>query len=381
MEQKEHLRLIVIFLSIFCLCAVVASFKLLSSVFMPLTVAILLSLVFYPLCRKLNKLRIPWVVCVLIIIALAIIAIYIVGQLLVTSLSAVIASYPRYESKFTSIYQSICETFGIQYDYENTLWNNLVNSLNVRSALQSLAISLSSGLVTFVKTLLVVGLFVAFFLIEMPTLNKKMELMFAEQHKRSKLHLMAKKTIAEVTHYISIKFFISLITGILVGLSTFVIHMDFPIIWGFIAFTLNFIPSFGSIISWTVTTLFAVLQFYPHWGYAVYVGFMVLAINMILGNVIEPRWEGSDLGISPFMILVSLSFFGWMWGFVGMIMAVPLMVIIKIMCENNEHLSSFAILIGNGTPKSKKKKWQTRREEKQHAQKDDTTAKEITPQQ
>ena len=86
--------------------------------------------------------------------------------------------------------------------------------------------------------------------------------------------------------------------------------MDFPIIWGFLAFILNFIPNFGSIISWLVTTMFALLQFYPQWGYAIYVAAAVLATNMVLGNIVEPRWAGSDLGISPFIILVGLSLCG-----------------------------------------------------------------------
>ena len=78
----------------------------------------------------------------------------------------------------------------------------------------------------------------------------------------------------------------------------------------------------------------------------------VLAINFILGNIIEPRWEGSDLGLSPFIILVSLSFWGWMWGFIGMILAVPLTVILKIIFENTTVLKPVAILLGNSGKKN-----------------------------
>ncbi len=69
---------------------------------------------------------------------------------------------------------------------------------------------------------------------------------------------------------------------------------------------------------------------------------------MILGNIIEPRWEGSDLGLSPFVILISLAVWGWIWGPIGMILAVPLMVIIKIICENVSYLEKIAIFLGNG---------------------------------
>lgn len=75
----------------------------------------------------------------------------------------------------------------------------------------------------------------------------------------------------------------------------------------------------------------------------------MLAVNFILGNIIEPRWEGSDLGISPFLILVSLSLWGWLWGFIGMILAVPILVIIKIICENIQILNPIGVLLGNKT--------------------------------
>jgi predicted PurR-regulated permease PerM len=71
------------------------------------------------------------------------------------------------------------------------------------------------------------------------------------------------------------------------------------------------------------------------------------SVNMVLGNILEPRIEGKNLGVSPFIILISLSLWGYIWGFTGMLIAVPLMVIIKIVCENIDYLKGLAILIGN----------------------------------
>ena len=82
----------------------------------------------------------------------------------------------------------------------------------------------------------------------------------------------------------------------------------------------------------------------------------MLSVNMVLGNIIEPRTEGKHLGLSPFVILVSLSIFGWIWGFAGMIIAVPMTVIIKIICENVSFLHGIAVLLGNTTEPPKKKK-------------------------
>ena len=107
------------------------------------------------------------------------------------------------------------------------------------------------------------------------------------------------------------------------------------------------IPIFGSVISVGLTTIFSLLQFYPSWGKTLFILLFMTSVNMILGNILEPRIEGKNLGISPVIILISLSLWGYIWGFTGMLLAVPLMVIIKIVCENIDYLKGLAILIGN----------------------------------
>ena len=325
----------------------IAVLKVSATFTLPLVVAALLSFVFYPFCKKLNSFHIPWGLCICLVLLLALVVLFVVGNLLATSLATIVGAYSKYESRFTSLYKLFCNTFKIEFDEDSSLFVNLWNSLNVRTLVQNLAISLSSQVMSIAKITLVIALFIIFFLLELKTVKTKVNVAFPEQNVRSKIFAISSNIIKEVTHYISIKFLVSLMTGFLVFLLTVVINMDFPVIWGFIAFVLNFIPNFGSIFSWGITTLFALLQFWPQWGYVIYVGVAVLAVNMILGNFVEPRWEGSDLGLSPFIILVSLSFWGWLWGFVGMILSVPLTVIIKIICENVTLLHPIAILLGN----------------------------------
>ena len=152
--------------------------------------------------------------------------------------------------------------------------------------------------------------------------------------------------VAQIARYISVKFYISLLTGILVYLGTLLIGLDFPVIWGFIAFVLNFIPTFGSIISGILTSVFALVQFWPEPAPVILTVLLMLGVNMILGNIVEPKIQGRNLGLSPFVIIVSLSVWGWIWGFAGMVLAVPIMVVIKIICENIEILHPVSILLG-----------------------------------
>jgi predicted PurR-regulated permease PerM len=204
---------------------------------------------------------------------------------------------------------------------------------------------LSSGVISFSKTIFLISIMTAFILIEMRLTKRKMHYAFKDN--KAKISRISHQIINQTVRYISIKFFISLSTGILCGLASLIIGLDFPIVWGFLAFIMNFIPIFGSIISVGFTTLFSLLQFYPNWGKTVFVLVFMTSVNMILGNILEPRIEGKNLGISPVMILISLSLWGYIWGFTGMLLAVPLMVIIKIVCENIDYLKGLAIIIGN----------------------------------
>jgi predicted PurR-regulated permease PerM len=174
--------------------------------------------------------------------------------------------------------------------------------------------------------------------------------------------------------FISIKFFISLTTGLVVFLGTLVIGLDFPIIWGFIAFLLNFIPTFGSIISSVITVLFSVLQFFPHITPMILTALLVISVNTFLGNFLEPRIEGEHLDLSPFIILVCLSMWGWMWGFPGMIVAVPITVSIKIICENVSFLHPVAILLGND-PKNTAKEFSSPEKDRNTTESDDKSEK------
>ncbi len=356
MKQINYARSIFLLLLFVSFILFAAVLKLSSSVVIPITLAILLAFVFYPLIKNLHeKAHFPWIVGILVIAIIAIAAFYLIGNLLVVSIKSIINGLPKYEERFTAIYNIFTETFNIQVSSDQSIIETLWQSLEVRNFIQKSLVSVSNVLISSAKVILLVTLFVVFLLIEMRNMKEKVRSAFKTENAGEKIVMIASKTISQVTHYISIKFMISLLTGVLVGLSCFAIKMDFPIVWGFLAFILNFIPNFGSIASWCITTLFALIQFYPSWGYTIFIAVAVLAIDMILGNIVEPRWEGTDLGISPFVILVSLSVWMWMWGFIGAILSVPMMVIIKIICENIEFLKPVAILLGNNSEAKKTK--------------------------
>ena len=157
------------------------------------------------------------------------------------------------------------------------------------------------------------------------------------------------KIATEIQSYLGIKTVVSLATGLVLGIWAHVLDLDFPVLLGMIAFLLNYIPTVGSIIAAIPAVLLSVIQFgaFPH---AILVAGGYIAVNTIVGNIIEPRWMGRSLGLSTLVVILSLLFWGWAWGPLGALLSVPLTVGVKILLENTEDLRWAAILLDKGPP-------------------------------
>ncbi|MBQ0051472.1 MAG: AI-2E family transporter [Treponema sp.] len=331
--------------------------KTMDTFFKPLILSILFAFTFYPLIRKIHKnSKLPWWLSIVLVYFVFFVLFFLVLNLLSSSLRSIIDAAPRYNERFETIQQTLLSTFGqnseskfaslFNFDENASVIQNLRNQFNIIEALKTFALSFTSSIVGFMKSSFLVLLFSIFLLAEMKKSKQKVNDAFSDAN-RIRVKTILHNIITDVTHYISIKFIISLVTGLLSTLVCLIVGMDFPLIWGFLAFALNFIPTFGSIISSGMAIIFAIVQFYPSVFSVLFIAISFILINFVLGNVIEPRIEGENLGISPFVILVSLSLWGWLWGILGMILAVPFMVIVKIICENISYLNPIAILLGN----------------------------------
>ncbi|HEY5644549.1 MAG TPA: AI-2E family transporter, partial [Pseudomonadales bacterium] len=148
---------------------------------------------------------------------------------------------------------------------------------------------------------------------------------------------------ANVNRYIAIKTSTSLATGALVSLSLLLIGVDFPILWGLVAFLLNYVPNIGSFIAAVPALLLALIQLGP--GYAAAATGCYLAINIVMGNVVEPRYMGRGLGLSTLVVFLSLVVWGWLLGPVGMFLSVPLTMTAKIALESNPNSQWLALLL------------------------------------
>ena len=336
--------ILMLFLSVSVALAIL---KIAAQVLIPVVLAIFLSLVLLPIVALLNrKLKLPNIICIILVLLALILVVLVVGTVLVSSTRTIIEQYPKYEQRFLSIYRTFATMVELPFDQELSLFTNLWMQEGVRTFVQDFAISLSTKLFALVKDFLMIVLFCLFFMSEFRHFNTKMELAFTSIMP-NKIRSMITNITNQVTKYISVKFYISLLTGIIVYIGCIVVKVNFPILWGFIAFVMNFIPTIGSIISCFVTILFTLLQFWPSPVPVVLISIIMIGANTLLGNIVEPKIQGENLGLSPFIIIVALSIWGWIWGFAGMVIAVPIMVVIKIICENIEFLKPVSILFGS----------------------------------
>ena len=333
-------KLITVFLGLLTLMSLGAVLHILQPLFLPLVVAVLLSFILAPLVGRINS-KIPRILAVFMVIVLLIVALYGIGWFFYSSITAFISVLGYYQDRFNIIVREIILRYNLP--------SNLLEILQLSNGLRSGLLSISISFVSFAGQLIIVLFFVVFMLLENPLSEKKMELAFKNKGSaRDRIRRIIQKINSQITRYLSVKLGISLATGLLVGVTLYFIGLDFYLMWGFLAILFNFIPNIGSSFIMAATILMSFIQFYPDWNPIIATIIAMPIIQMVLGNFLDPKLQGNQLDLSPVVILVSLVFWGWIWGIAGMFLAVPLTETIKIICANVDILKPVSILMSSG---------------------------------
>ena len=154
------------------------------------------------------------------------------------------------------------------------------------------------------------------------------------------------KVLRDLQGYLAVKTYTSLTTGLLAGFGCWVLGVPYPVIFGLVAFVLNYVPALGSIIAAIPAVLLALIL--NGVVNALFVAALYAAINISIGNLLEPRIMGRRMGLSPLVVFLSLVFWGFVLGPVGMFLSVPLTMIVKILIEGTEDLRWLGVLLGPG---------------------------------
>ena len=303
--------------------------RLAKPVLFPFSLAIFLSFVLYPILDFLTRVKIPKFISILFILVITFLSIYLLSSLFYSSGKSFAAEFPKYGQKINSILLSIQERFELtQLRWEPINW---MEQLDLSKIGGFLLFSLGSFF-TFLSNLFLIFIFLVFILAGRGQTKTKISNSFSEDRALI-INEVINKIDSQVQRYLAIKTIVSLITGFLVTVVLMIFGVDFAIIFGFLTFILNYIPNIGSFIATTFPLAIAAFQFETLWP-AFWLMLILVIIQMLMGNFIEPRLMGKGLGLSPLVILFFLFFWGWLWGIPGMILAVPIAAIIKIVCNN-----------------------------------------------
>lgn len=314
--------------------------KLARPVLFPFFLAIFLSFTLYPVLDFLTRFKIPRSVAIVFILLVTFFIVYLLGNLLYSSGKTFAAEFPKYGQKINDILVSISERLPIPSKELEPF--NLMDQLNFNN-IGNMLLSTLGTFVSFLYNLFLILIFLVFILAGRGETEAKIFRSFKRE--QAETFIQIKNNIdTQIQRYLGIKTVVSFITGLLATIVLLFFGVDFAIVFGFLTFILNYIPNIGSIIATAFPLVIALVQFDTLWP-AFWILIILGTLQMIIGNFIEPRIMGQGLGLSPLVILFSLFFWGWLWGFPGMILAVPIVAVIKIVTSNIPSLKFISILI------------------------------------
>jgi predicted PurR-regulated permease PerM len=201
-------------------------------------------------------------------------------------------------------------------------------------------------LLNWLSNLVMVMVFLIFMLLEAPYMNNRLRRAFKAEGGETITRIF-ERIVSQISKYLRTLAVISFLTGVLVWGALHLLKIDFALTWAVAAFVLNFIPTVGSIAASIPPILVALVQYYPNPTPAVLATLALLAIQTTLGNIVTPKVMGDALDLSPVIILVSLMFWGIVWGVAGALLSVPIAVMIKIICENIPSLDFVAVMMSS----------------------------------
>jgi AI-2 transport protein TqsA len=320
------------------LVIIVGGMRAAQPVLVPLALAAFLTVISMPLLNQLRRLRVPNVLAIPIVLFIVVGVLFSIGAIATNSLLEIRDALPRYVANFTVLYEGALEWLRAN----RVLDQQAIDEIMVSPTwIVNVATGLFRGFAGFMSMTVLIALITLFLLAEAAGVPRKLRA--APGQANADLNHYG-RLIDEIQRYLAIKTLTSLSTGILIGIWAAIIGLDFPLFWGLTAFLLNYVPTIGSLVAAVPAVLLALLQL--GFGGALLAAGGYLFVNIMIGNLIEPAVMGRGLGLSPFVVLTSLLFWGWVWGPVGMLLSLPLTMVIKILLENSQTMAWVAILMG-----------------------------------
>ena len=337
-EVKKNPNALKVMLILACFVIIVAGMKAAKDILVPFLFSVFLSIITSRLLYWLNRKKIPMIVSLLIVILCVLGAVFLLVLLFKSSINDFTQSLPLYLKKLKNL-NGLASKFlgGHGIDFSET---QIMEYIDPGGAMRFVS-SLLANLKSLLSNAFFIILTVVFIMFEAASLPAKMNSAL-EGSRFTFAHI--NELMKNINHYMVIKTYMSLATGVLVSIWLTLLGVDYPFLWGLLAFIFNFVPNIGSIIAAIPAILLAVVQ--AGYGTAALTAGGYIVFNVGISNFIEPRFMGSELGISTLVVFLSLIFWGWVLGPLGMVLAIPLTMTMKIALSCSEETAWISTLIG-----------------------------------
>lgn len=324
------------------LVILLAGIRFAADIIVPFILALFIAVVLNPLVQRMVRLRVPRVLAISLLIGVIILGMVLLLAYLGSSLNELARTLPVYRDSLLAPLQRLdpwLHRVGIDVSIEQ------LQTFIDPNAAMTLVTNLLTQLSNAMTSIFLLLLTVVFMLIEVPQLPAKLQPLMARPAEGMGA---IQRALDSVTHYLVLKTAISVVTGLVVWGMLTLLEVRFAFVWGLLAFALNYIPNIGSVLA-AIPPIVQVLAFSGFYD-ALIVLSGYLLINLVFGNILEPRMMGRGLGLSTLVVFLSLIFWGWLLGPVGMLLSVPLTIMVKIALEQTAGGQSIAVLLSDVQP-------------------------------
>lgn len=335
MEMKS--QVLKAFLIMASVVVILAGLKAASVILVPFLLSAFIAIAVSPLINWSSQFKVPrWLSVTLVILLIVVIGFMLAG-LITQSLSEFRQNMPIYQEQLSGELAWVVEKLAI---LNINIDQNLFRSYLDPAMAMSVATNFLTGMGSVLSNVFLILLTVIFMLFEAESMPRRVHIAMSDPD-MNLTHI--DRFLKSVNQYLVIKMVVSLGTGLCIGLWLYFLGVDHFMLWSVLAFMLNFIPNIGSIIAAIPAVIMAFVEFGFVTAGLAGLGFIV--VNTVMGNVIEPRFMGRGLGLSTLVVFLSLIFWGWLLGTVGMLLSVPLTMVVKIALESRESTKWLAILL------------------------------------
>jgi len=321
------------------LVVVVAGMKAASAIIVPFLLAAFIAVICTPPLRWMQGRRVPTVVAVMVIVLLLLAGMLLFGLFIGTSMNDFLDGLPVYQTRLEHQTSELLDWMAAHgVEISTGIFKQQFNPGMIMQMVGNMLTSLTGMLTNTFMILLTV----VFILLEASGLPLKLRVAMGNPEASLGPY---KEFLESVNRYLLIKTVMSLLTGLCVVVWLSILKIDFPVLWGLVAFLLNYVPNIGSIIAAVPVIILGFVQF--GFASALLVAGGYLAVNTVFGNIVEPRVMGKGLGLSSLIVFASLVFWGWILGPVGMLLSVLLTMIVKIALQSRKETRWIAVLLGS----------------------------------